>query len=268
MPPGMELYTARYFATDLLTSGEVVPVRVSPDPPIIPLPYPLEEVAELLIPPPGSFGDSPKLALGYWELLERIGLEKIAGELNEISARHGGKPLALVDYPDLRLGHGSHRVVVAAWLEQQTGQAVYELTGDGQKLHYTEFPEQVRPLIPQPREADKRWREDAALSWPLLPGDFERWVESRYWQTARSGDHQYTLRRWGDDLPFELCVLHIREHGYQHKFAGRWYTQYEAGHHYYWSQGAPLASTTLINRRVLPGEMPAAPSLFDEGDEA
>ena len=258
-----ELYTSRYFAERVLSSPELVPVRVSLDPPIIPLSYPLEEVAPLLILPLGIFGDSPKLNPAYWEHLDRIGLAAIAGELNEISARHGGKPLALVDYEDLQRGHGSHRVVIGAWLEEQTEQPVLELTDDGQRLHYTELPEQAQPIIPQPRTEDRRWREDEACpSWPLSHEDFERWVESRFWQTARSGDHQYTLRRWGPDRTFELCVLHIRERGYQAKFAGRWYTQLDRARHTYWSQGAPLAATTLVNRRLLAGEMPTSPELF------
>ena len=40
------LFTARYFAQDVLSSGEVVPVRISYEAPIIPFDYPLEETAE------------------------------------------------------------------------------------------------------------------------------------------------------------------------------------------------------------------------------
>ena len=40
-PPasGPRLFTARYLAEDVLTGGEVVPVRVSMHPPLISLPY-------------------------------------------------------------------------------------------------------------------------------------------------------------------------------------------------------------------------------------
>jgi len=257
-----ELYTARYFAEDMLTTSPLVPVRVSLDPPVVPLGYPLEEVASLLIPPAGAFGDSPKLAVSYWQHLDRIGLQAIAGELAGISQRHGDKALVFVDYEDLQKGHGSHRVVVAAWLEEHTGQPVYELLDNGERLHYTELPKQVQPLIPQPREADRRWREDEALSWPLSQSDFERWVSARYWQMARSGDHEYSLRRWGADFSFELAVLFIREHGRQQTYSGRVYTVLDCGPHFYWSQGAPLSSTTLINRRLADGEMPPEPGLF------
>jgi hypothetical protein len=257
-----ELYTARYRAESLFSLGELVAVRCSQEPPIIPLPYPLEEVAELLVPPVGAFGDSPKLAESYWRALERVGLEEIAGELAGISQRHDDKPLVLVDYEDLQKGHGSHRVVVAAWLEEHTGHPVYELTNDGERLHWSELPEQVQPLIPQPRSADHRWREDEALSWPLSHEDFQLWSRGRFWQTARSGDHQYTLRKWGADLTFEFATLFLRERGYQHKFGSRWYTQYDLDGHTYWSMGAPLAFTSLINRRLASGEMPPEPGLF------
>ena len=44
------LFTARYMAEGVLTGGEIVPVRVSMHPPLIPLPYDLEDTAWSLVP--------------------------------------------------------------------------------------------------------------------------------------------------------------------------------------------------------------------------
>lgn len=78
------------------------------------------------------------------------------------------------------------------------------------------------------------------------------------------------------DLAFELAVLFIREYGYQSKYSGRVYTQYDAGHYFYWSMGAPLSSTSLINRKRLPGseaiedvgDQATEPGLFDTKEDA
>jgi len=266
------LHTARYFAEDVLTSGEVQPVRCSEEPPIIPLLYQLE-TAWSLLPALDSFGDSPKLSHSYWRALDRTGLGKIAGELSEIAVRHGGKPLVLCDYSDVEKGHGSPRLMFARWWEFQTGQEVTELTADGREVHHSELPAQVQVEVPQPRTEDPRWRESTVrTTWPWSHADFAEWVTSRYWQAARSkqNPHEYSLRQWDDDLPFELAVLYIREHGYQHKFGSRWYTQYDLDGRFYWSMGAPLSSSSLINRKWLGQdeegfEAPAEPNLFDGG---
>ena len=41
----------------------------------------------------------------------------------------------------------------------------------------------------------------------------------------------------------------IRAHGYQNQFEGSWYTQLDVGGHTYWTMGAPVAETILINRK-------------------
>jgi hypothetical protein len=69
------------------------------------------------------------------------------------------------------------------------------------------------------------------------------------WITARRGDHQYTLRRtWTNDGDFAWAVAFIRSHGYWATFAGRSYVYVDVGGHSYWSMGAPVADTILINR--------------------
>ncbi len=47
---------------------------------------------------------------------------------------------------------------------------------------------------------------------------------------------------------FNEFVLHIRQHGYVDKFIGEEYVYFNVGEYRYWSMGAPLEETILINR--------------------
>lgn len=80
-----------------------------------------------------------------------------------------------------------------------------------------------------------------------------RALESHRWIYARTmpdNPHEYTLRRdWQED-EFLIVVQYIREHGYQTRYQGRLYTQLDVNDHYYWTMGAPLEKTVLINRKT------------------
>jgi hypothetical protein len=269
-----ELFTSRYFAEDVLSSGEVVPVRISYEAPIVPLSYPLEETADTLVPGFAMLGEWDHLCQTYRHKLDTLGVEKIGEELSAISVRHDGRPLALLDYEDLTRGLRNHRILFSAWWEEQTGKAVHELTNDGEELHYSRLPRQVQPKLPKPKEDDRRYRASPPLTWPLTHQEVEEWLAGRYWQQARSrsNPHSYTLRRWNDDKAFELIVLHVREHGYEAVFAGALYTQYDCGDHFYWTMGHSLPTTVVLNRKPLPdskaeedkGSQAAELELFDE----
>ena len=58
------------------------------------------------------------------------------------------------------------------------------------------------------------------------------------------------LRSWKSALAemFNEFVLHIRKHGYADNFMGQEYTYFNVGDYRYWSMGAPLKETILINR--------------------
>jgi len=248
------LFTARYFAQDVLSSGETVPVRISYEAPIIPLDYPLEETAETLLPEFAMLGEWDHLCQSYRHKLETLGVKRIGEELSAISDRHDGRPLALLDYEDVVRGLRNHRIVFSQWWEQRTGQAVLELTSDGKTLHYSQLSRQVQPKIPKPKEDDPRFTVDKSLSWPISHREVEGWIAGRHWQQARSrsNPHSYTLRRWGHEKTFELIVLHIREHGYDAVFSGNVYTQYDCGNHFYWTMGHSLPTTVVLNRKPLP----------------
>lgn len=273
-----QLFTSRYLAEDVLSTGEVVPVRVSYEAPIVPLGYPLEETAETLVPEFAMLGEWDHLCQTYRHKLDTLGVEMIGEELAEISERHDGLPLALLDYEDMMRGLRNHRIVFAHWWEQETGQEVFELTNDGKKLHHSQLLRQVQPKPPRPKEADPRFTVDKPLAWPLAHGEVEEWIVGRHWQQARSrsNPHSYTLRHWGHEKTFELIVLHIREFGYEAVFAGSIYTQFDCGDHFFWTMGNSLPTTVVLNRKPLPegkaeedkGSQAAELELFDGEERA
>jgi hypothetical protein len=235
----------------VLTSGEVVPVRISMRPPIIPLAYELTETAESLVPEPWMTGEWPWLSPAYWEKLDRVGVEAIAAELCAISDRHGGKDLCLVDYEDVAKGHRSLRLVFACWFEAQTGREVHELLDDGEPVHWSALPKRTRPKRAKRPGEERRWTDDTVREWPLSHEDVAEWIEGRHWQTARSLDHAYTRRDWGSEVMFLRVVLHVREHGQQEVFAGDIYSYHVVGNRKYWTMGSDLESTVILNRKEL-----------------
>jgi len=72
----------------------------------------------------------------------------------------------------------------------------------------------------------------------------------RFAKTMPDNPHDYTLRKQWDDSLFSRVVQHLREHGYRTWFNGRPYTQYDSGDYFYWTMGAPLSETILINRKL------------------
>ena len=83
-------------------------------------------------------------------------------------------------------------------------------------------------------------------------GDFKKYIESSRWQFAHTMKfipHSYTKRMWaGQETDFEKAVMFIRENGVVEKFGKREFTYYYLDGLKYWSMGAPLDETILINR--------------------
>jgi hypothetical protein len=247
-----ELYTARYLIeSGALAGDEYLTVRISMRQPLVPLPYELEETAWSLVPEPWMRGEWPWLSSTYWRHLDNRGVETVADELAAISQKHCSKPLALLDHEDVLKGHRSLRVVFAAWWEK-TRQEVMELLDDGQALHYTRLHKRTRPKRPKDPGEDCRWTDDEVLGWPISHRDFEQWARGRHWQFARTmahNPHHYTHRDWGHEETFLRIVLHLREHGRQEVYGADLYTYYVADGFKYWTMGADLMSTKLINRK-------------------
>jgi hypothetical protein len=60
--------------------------------------------------------------------------------------------------------------------------------------------------------------------------------------------HEYTVRGETPDEESDWFVLQIREHGNRARYGGRNYTYLEIDAWRYWTMGAPVAATTIVNR--------------------
>lgn len=86
---------------------------------------------------------------------------------------------------------------------------------------------------------------------PLTP-DLRQFVESCRWTFAKTyaetWPHEYLVRGRVDEALFVRLVEHVRAHGYD----GRFYTTpiryFDEGGMVYWTMGAPVEETTIINR--------------------
>jgi hypothetical protein len=150
----VEIYTSRYLNFDLLSSGVVVPVRISMFPPqrlIGELGYELKYSLRVLQPERHMMGEWPRFSTGMWAKLDGIGAEKIAAQLAAISRAEGGRSLALLCHEDVTpaRGHRCHRIVVSLWLTEQTGQEIPELTNDGELLSLHRLHRQTAPIVPR-----------------------------------------------------------------------------------------------------------------------
>lgn len=78
-------------------------------------------------------------------------------------------------------------------------------------------------------------------------------------KTMPENPHHYTLKRnWPDPQAFDEVVRLMRQYGYIEHFRGRPYTMLQINGEKYWTMGAPISETILINRKtIMPGELPA-----------
>ncbi len=60
--------------------------------------------------------------------------------------------------------------------------------------------------------------------------------------------HEYIVRGRVDERLFLGLVRHIRAHGYEGSFYWKRITYYNEGDLVYWTMGAPIEETTIINR--------------------
>ena len=79
-------------------------------------------------------------------------------------------------------------------------------------------------------------------------------IEAHDWQFAKTlpeNPHFYTKRKDWDDDEFVEMVMLIRENGHQVYFGYKPYIVIDIDGYRYWTQGAPMEKTILINRREL-----------------
>jgi len=81
--------------------------------------------------------------------------------------------------------------------------------------------------------------------------DLRRFVNEENWTYAKTmpkWPHEYLVRERVDEELFEKLVSHIRSNGYEGRFYSKKITYYEEDGLLYWTMGAPLDETTIINR--------------------
>ncbi len=85
----------------------------------------------------------------------------------------------------------------------------------------------------------------------LLAPDLRTFVDEQQWTFAkamRDWPHEYIVRERVDERLFECLVVHIRSHGYEGRFYEKAITYYEEAGLVYWTMGAPLDETVIVNR--------------------
>jgi hypothetical protein len=81
------------------------------------------------------------------------------------------------------------------------------------------------------------------------------YIASVKWQVAKTMPkipHSYTIKQWRPDLKatFEEFALHIRQEGVGEKFYSKTYTYLYVDGYKYWTMGAPIDETIVLNRAV------------------
>ena len=84
-----------------------------------------------------------------------------------------------------------------------------------------------------------------------LPSVLQEFIDSIQWtfaMTIPEWPHEYIVRDRGDENLFMMLVQHIRSQGYESKFYQTIFTYYDYRGMVYWTMGAPIEETTIINR--------------------
>jgi len=81
----------------------------------------------------------------------------------------------------------------------------------------------------------------------------KQYILSVRWKVAATMPqipHEYTLKEWDKTKidTFNAFVLHIRQNGYKQSFMGNEYVYFDVDGYKYWTMGAPVEETILINR--------------------
>ena len=85
----------------------------------------------------------------------------------------------------------------------------------------------------------------------IFSDDLRFFVESAEWifaKTMPEWPHEYIVRERVDEELFATLVQHIREYGYEGKFYSKTMTYYDEDDWVYWTMGAPLNETIIVNR--------------------
>jgi hypothetical protein len=84
-----------------------------------------------------------------------------------------------------------------------------------------------------------------------LRDDLREFIDSSVWSFAKTmpeWPHEYIVRERVDENLFVRLVRHIRANGHEGKFYRKSITYYDDGGLVYWTMGAPLEETIIVNR--------------------
>ena len=84
-----------------------------------------------------------------------------------------------------------------------------------------------------------------------FPPDLRTFIDTQDWTFARTmpeWPHEYIVRDRVDQSLFKRLVVHIRTHGHEGRFYDKTITYYEEAGLVYWTMGAPLSETIIVNR--------------------
>ena len=85
-----------------------------------------------------------------------------------------------------------------------------------------------------------------------FPKELRDFVNNSIWTFAityaPTWPHHYIVRDRVDEELFIKLVKHIRKFGYEGPFYNKKYIYYEEDGYVYWTMGAPIEETTIINR--------------------
>jgi hypothetical protein len=72
------------------------------------------------------------------------------------------------------------------------------------------------------------------------------WINAKTY--ALTWPHEYIVRNRVDEDSFIELVKHIRSHGYEGRFYTKRITYFNEDGLVYWTMGAPIEETTIVNR--------------------
>jgi hypothetical protein len=84
-----------------------------------------------------------------------------------------------------------------------------------------------------------------------LPEFLNKFINSQKWTFAKTmplWPHEYIVRKNVDEILFVQLVEHIRKYGYECRFYRMSSTYFDHDGMTYWTMGAPIGETTIINR--------------------
>jgi hypothetical protein len=109
-----------------------------------------------------------------------------------------------------------------------------------------------------------------------LPNALREFIDSSQWTFAKTmpeWPHEYIVRDQVDEDLFVQLVRHIRTNGYEGRFYRKSITYYDYAGMVYWTMGAPIEETVIINRcrkknsyeyRLLKGTLPKSEGIAAE----